>query len=328
MSHTSNLVNEALERVENFLKGIIVKLEFEEGVYHGKLSSVELVNQIFRKYSQFDYIYNILGNEESKKEFDWFIKFRVAYAFLSENIALDLFPPRITEDYYRNIQKNAKNIGNSIYEVENFRIRTALDGVVDMFYIEQYRIPNLVEPKGKDIVIDAGAYYGETAFWFLKYIGSDGKVYAFEPSDSNFRSLKENVENNKVKNIEPIKMGLGREERELFLFNAESSSYFVDANLINTSKIRITTIDKFAEEHKLKSVGFIKMDIEGSEMDALAGAKETITRYKPKLAISVYHKGDDMIKIPMYLKSIVPDYKFFLRHNKYSWAETVLYTVV
>ncbi|MCL4498465.1 MAG: FkbM family methyltransferase [Deltaproteobacteria bacterium] len=328
MSHTLDLVNEASERVENFLKGIIVKLEFEEGVYHGKLSSVELVNQIFRNYSQFDYIYNILENEESKKEFDWFIKFRVAYAFLSENIALDFFPPRITEDYYRNIQKNAEDIGNSIYEVENFRIRTALDGVVDMFYIEQYRIPNLVEPKGKDIVIDAGAYYGETAFWFLKYIGSDGKVYAFEPSDSNFRSLKENVENNKVKNIEPIKMGLGRQEEGTFLFNAESSSYLVDANLINTSKIRITTIDKFVEEHKLKSVGFIKMDIEGSEIDALAGAKETITRYKPKLAISVYHKGDDMIKIPMYLKSIVPDYKFFLRHNKYSWAETVLYTVV
>ncbi len=328
MSHTLDLVNEASERVENFLKGIIVKLEFEESVYHGKLSSIELVNQIFRNYSQFDYIYNILENEESKKEFDWFIKFRVAYAFLSENIALDIFPPRITEDYYRNIQKNAEDIGNSIYEVENFRIRTALDGVVDMFYIEQYRIPNLVEPKGKDIVIDAGAYYGETAFWFLKYIGSDGKVYAFEPSDSNFRSLKENVENNKVKNIEPIKMGLGRQEGGTFLFNAESSSYLVDANLINTSKIRITTIDKFVEEHKLKSVGFIKMDIEGSEIDALAGAKETITRYKPKLAISVYHKGDDMIKIPMYLKSIVPDYKFFLRHNKYSWAETVLYTVV
>lgn len=328
MSHILDLVNEASERVENFLKGIIVKLEFEEGVYHGKLSSIELVNQIFRNYSQFDYIYNILENEESKKEFDWFIKFRVAYAFLSENIALDIFPPRITEDYYRNIQKNAEDIGNSIYKVENFRIRTALDGVVDMFYIEQYRIPNLVEPKGKDIVIDAGAYYGETAFWFLKYIGSDGKVYAFEPSDSNFRSLKENIENNKVKNIEPIKMGLGRQEEGTFLFNAESSSYLVDANLINTSKIRITTIDKFVEEHKLKSVGFIKMDIEGSEIDALAGAKETITRYKPKLAISVYHKGDDMIKIPMYLKSIVPDYKFFLRHNKYSWAETVLYTVV
>lgn len=328
MSHTSDLMNEALEIVENFLKGIIIKLEFEEDVYHGKLSSVELINQIFRNYTQFDYIYNILENEESKREFDWFIKFRVAYAFLSENIALDLFPPRITEDYYRNIQKNAKDIGNSIYEVENFRIRTALDGVVDMFYIEQYRIPNLVEPKGKDIVIDAGAYYGETAFWFLKYIGSDGKVYAFEPSDSNFRSLKENIENNKVKNIEPIKMGLGSEERELFLFNAESSSHLVDANLINASKIKITTIDKFVEEHKLKNVSFIKMDVEGSEIDALVGAKETITQYKPKLAISVYHKGDDMIKIPMYLKSIVPAYKFFLRHNKYSWAETILYTII
>ena len=93
----------------------------------------------------------------------------------------------------------------------------------------------------------------------------------------------------------------------------------------NGKTIDIISIDKFVSDNKIEHVDFIKMDIEGAELSALKGAVETIKRFKPKLAICVYHKGKDIFEIPEYLISIVPEYNFYLKHNSHTFGETVLY---
>lgn len=80
--------------------------------------------------------------------------------------------------------------------------------------------------------------------------------------------------------------------------------------------------------HPGDKVTFIKMDVEGSELESLKGAKNTILRDKPKLAICIYHKPEDMVTIPLYIKELVPEYKLYVRHHSNSWAETVLYAVL
>jgi hypothetical protein len=71
------------------------------------------------------------------------------------------------------------------------------------------------------------------------------------------------------------------------------------------------------------------MDIEGSEIEALKGAADTIRTKKPRLAISVYHKPEDIIEIPAFLKELTPDYKFYLRHDcLVNLTETILYAVL
>ena len=73
---------------------------------------------------------------------------------------------------------------------------------------------------------------------------------------------------------------------------------------------------------------FLKMDIEGAELQALVGAKETIKKYKPRLAICIYHKLEDIVTIPEYILSLVPEYKFYIRHHHPTiGTETVLYAV-
>ena len=94
----------------------------------------------------------------------------------------------------------------------------------------------------------------------------------------------------------------------------------------NGETIDIISIDKFVSDNKIEHVDFIKMDIEGAELSALKGAsQETIKKFKLKLAICVYHKGKDILEIPEYLISIVPEYNFYLKHNTDGFADTVLY---
>jgi hypothetical protein len=73
---------------------------------------------------------------------------------------------------------------------------------------------------------------------------------------------------------------------------------------------------------------FIKLDIEGSEMNALVGAKNTILKHKPKLAVCVYHKPTDLWEIPLFLKKLVPEYTIHLRHHSDFLNETVCYAAV
>lgn len=91
-------------------------------------------------------------------------------------------------------------------------------------------------------------------------------------------------------------------------------------------KIMATSIDNVLDG---KKATFIKMDIEGSELMALRGAKNTITKWLPKLAISVYHKNEDMLEIPQYINDIALNkYDFYLRHHhSLCQNETVLYCI-
>ena len=89
-------------------------------------------------------------------------------------------------------------------------------------------------------------------------------------------------------------------------------------------EIIITTIDEIIGNTK---VGYIKMDIEGLEERALEGGRKTIRRDKPILAISIYHKRDDIWNIHLKILEIDPDYHFYLNHYSFSWDDTVLYAI-
>jgi hypothetical protein len=85
------------------------------------------------------------------------------------------------------------------------------------------------------------------------------------------------------------------------------------------------SIDDLAAEERLDRVDFIKMDIEGAELEALAGARDVIQRYQPRLAISVYHRPADMTAIPEYIQSLGVPYDYYLGHYTIHDEETVLF---
>ena len=90
------------------------------------------------------------------------------------------------------------------------------------------------------------------------------------------------------------------------------------------SKAKIVRLD---DELANERVSLVKMDIEGSEAAAIKGCEKLIKKYKPALAICVYHKVTDLWELPLLIKSFVPEYKLYLRHHSKTQIETVLYAV-
>lgn len=107
---------------------------------------------------------------------------------------------------------------------------------------------------------------------------------------------------------------------------ANSSNSCMPSNS-STNSARMVTIDMMVSRLSLPRVDYIKLDVEGSEMNALLGGVNTIIKYRPRMAISVYHKQDDIWKIPFFISKLGLNYRFFLGHHQASLHETILYCV-
>lgn len=174
--------------------------------------------------------------------------------------------------------------------------------------------------------IDCGAFTGDTVEEFRRQVKDNfKKIYAFEMDSVNFEELK-NSHATKDDRIMLINKGVSDKKTQVNYSRSGCPSYVAgDPNSFNYCA-EVIPVDEMIKEGEIKEkVSFVKMDIEGAEMDALRGMKEMIVRDKPVLAICVYHKSNDILEIPFYIHNLVPEYKMMLRHHSNTSAETVLY---
>ena len=167
-----------------------------------------------------------------------------------------------------------------------------------------------VSEKKIDTVFDLGAFLGDTAYIFYKFLKAK-KIYAFEPDPDNFKILKENIKLNNLQDvIFPLEIGVGKEKGFFYLEKSGGASSITNnhSKSKNKVKVKVVSIDDFVADNNIKKVDFIKMDIEGAEFDALKGAVKTLKRDKPDLLIAIYHKGEHFFEIPGWLKKQVPEY--------------------
>ncbi len=182
---------------------------------------------------------------------------------------------------------------------------------------------DIFSPVENEIFIDAGAFDGQTELEILKWGGSNIKrIYAFEADPANFEQCKAYYEEHGLtEKVKFIGKGLWKEHAVMRIGNGQCSAGS-QVSSDGKNEIEVTTLDDEAGDEKIT---FIKMDIEGAELNALKGAKKTIVKYKPRLAICIYHKPEDICEIPEYIRSIVPEYRFWVRHYATNEWETVLY---
>ncbi len=170
----------------------------------------------------------------------------------------------------------------------------------------------------QEVFIDCGCCDFGSSYGFAKWCNGQYKqIYAFEPDKMNFALCQERTRD--MCSVQLIPKGAYSETAVLrFHESGAASSICDDGNV----EVEVTSIDEVLDGARAT---FIKMDIEGSELQALQGAKKTIQAHYPKLAICMYHKITDLIEIPEYLMRIAPKYKYAIRVYTSSFSETVLY---
>lgn len=165
---------------------------------------------------------------------------------------------------------------------------------------------NLDSIKEKDI-IDVGGFIGDSALIFQQY--TNQKIYTFEASNKNYQDILKTIQYNNCTRIIPINKGLGSKHEVLQLSDNGMCSSFKYDYQQTSEKVEIITLDSFVKEHKI-SVGLIKVDIEGFEMEFLKGALETIKTQKPKMILSIYHSVNDFFDIKPFIESLNLGYRF------------------
>ncbi len=189
----------------------------------------------------------------------------------------------------------------------------------------QYFSPDFMkyDTEGGEVFIDDGCCDLQSTMLLRKYCSNIRKVYAFEPDPANYLTCEQKKKKYRLDQVELIRKGTwSKTERLSFSATNDGSSHLTNHG---DSYIDVVAIDDVVPPEE--KISLIKMDVEGAELESLKGAKKCIIRNKPKLAICIYHKTEDMLELPEYIKSIAPEYKLYLRHHSNTDGETVLYAV-
>jgi len=238
----------------------------------------------------------------------------------------DVLPIISFQEFIEN-SKNAVVIISSLvrgYEMKQQLINSGFseDFIIPLIWCTQYFDLPYFKPQKNEFFIDAGGFDGSSTIDFFKWLGdykTDGKSIIFEPNNILYNNCMESLKN--CDNVKVVNKGLWHKNETLKFCKASYSGH-VSSN--GEEIIEVISLDEYLKDEK-EPVTFIKMDIEGAELNALKGAEQTIKKYKPKLAISIYHKLEDMWEIPNLLLEFVPEYKFYIRHYSLTFADTVLY---
>lgn len=207
-----------------------------------------------------------------------------------------------------------------------FRLTSNLkinDGVKTIY--DDYLEEDIIHFGKQEIVADLGGYIGDTLYEFASYFAKNNIAYEyhlFEPSKRNYATAIELFD---ADNVHFYNLCIGNENKLVSLGCESGSVTTIDIDDSGVDKIEMVKLDDI-----LTDVTYIKMDIEGSEQIALEGMRDLIEKCHPKLAVCIYHKYDDILKLVNYVKSLTEGgmYKYYIRAQRDSVVtEMVLYAI-
>jgi FkbM family methyltransferase len=254
-------------------------------------------------------------------------------------LAPSIFHPHMFYDgWLEDLFANREGYSTLAAELTDDRSREVLDAVIAYRLtadplvlaevIEQgshwqglYHPVGLFELGDNEVYIDAGAYDGDSIRWFKDRVRDRfHRIIAFEPDPRTYARLKQNFADDE--RVLAMNAGLHRKKAVLrFRDDASRGAIFTQDG---ENSIEVVALDEVLAGGR---ASYIKMNIEGAEIDALQGARNTIARWMPKLAISVYHRASDLWRIPRLVRELGTSYELFLRQHDGGVIETVLYAI-
>lgn len=184
----------------------------------------------------------------------------------------------------------------------------SLDRIKERVF-EDYFDFDILNFNSDDVIVDVGAFIGDTAISFVKNYGGCKKMYCYEIDPENAKKAIENTSS--LDFVQIVQKAVSDENGEIFLdLNSDQPS---NSKISNGGSVKIpaVTLDEDIQE----KINFIKMDIEGAEQSALKGCAGHIRKDRSKLAVCTYHGNRDLIEIPKLIDGIRDDYRFYMRYN-------------
>ena len=271
----------------------------------------------------FNIFYDMLKDNISKKFFKKATIYRYMLAFYPEAFG------NIKNSMHLVFKYSIVNIFYWIFKrilfiIQRFKYPLEIEVFITfyIFGLKQYNIKNIFEVKNDAVVFDIGAFKGDTAYFFSKKCSNKARIYAFEPDENNYKVLLKIKDKYKLNNVIAS---------NILFSNSETEINFLSMDLNRPAvKMKSTTIDKFVEENNIEKIDYIKMDVEGAEKNILEGSIKTIKKFKPSLAIAIYHGGklfmEDFYNIPIFIKNVInEDYEYYIRTFHPAGLETILF---
>ena len=238
-------------------------------------------------------------------------------------------------DFYRqneiNLQKVydflADDASREVYAARIKALMTGDAGYLPLSEHEEYYHP-VVQPQYGDIMLDGGVSdMVSVQKRFAQSVGEKGCVFGFEPIPDMAAAARKELAAFPQYHLQTA--GLGETTEEVRFTYLRDSSHIAahDSGEKNSVLCQMTSIDDFVRKHWLSRVNCIKLDVEGAEMLALIGGRETILKNHPKLIVCLYHKPSDMIDIPLYVRKLSDKYALHIAHLSCLFTDTILYAI-
>jgi len=157
-----------------------------------------------------------------------------------------------------------------------------------MLHMPTYEPVSWVAPEPGNVFIDVGAHTGWYTIQAARAIGPAGRVIALEPDETNRRQLERNVSLNEIKNHTIIPTAVWSKSGSVQWSPGQASVWHKIDEAHGTQTVRTVTLDDLVSQLSLPSVDWIKMDIEGAEVDAIKGAEQLLRRFRPVLFIEIH----------------------------------------
>lgn len=270
-----------------------IKLNSEKEIYNHIKEKFSKVSPTIQKscikfFNDFPYWGNILDDSYFIMKASAFKNHINDFIWLYENL----------EDY------QSKKVLFSI--LDNWYNYNDLESVIQKIYDDYFDL-DLVKCDN-EVLVDLGAYIGDSTISFINNYLDYKKIYCFEIDKENIKYLKTNLKD--CPNIDIVQKGVSDKDGFMYL---NKSNYASAHSLKNSGdeKVEVVTLDSYIKE----KITIIKSDIEGLEIKALKGSKNHIINDHPKLLISIYHSNTDIFEIPKLIKSYDNSYKFYIRYH-------------
>ena len=313
IGHQNKIILEDISWLKEYLNGL--ERMYEVLSPKGKALIVELIAYKILGYKKV----KLTRNNEQYRE-----AVRIGKSLADEN---DTYDPHFMHFILQKF--NLKPIG---YDIELYfgSLGVTIDYIVEQY---AYKLDNkaIVQVELGDVVIDAGGCWGDTALYFAHKTGDSGKVYSFEFIPNNIKLFNHNkyLNPNLENQIKLVTHPISDNSDDMIYYkdNGPGSKIAMNPFEGQTGSTTTLSIDDFVIRNNITKIDYIKMDIEGAESAALRGAINTITKFRPKLAIAIYHSMEDFVSIPAWILDLNLNYEIFIDHYTIHSEETICFAL-